>query len=183
MAADAAMASVPLVIVAAKARNRVIGDGGPLLWRLPSDLRHFKALTLGKPLIMGRRTFESIGKPLPGRETIVLTRDAGFRAPGVHAARSLEAALELGRERALAMGTDALIIAGGGDLYAQTIGRADRLELTEVDLAAVGRTVFPAIDPAIWRESARRAHPPGPGDAAGFSFVTLVRCDRSAAPG
>ncbi len=168
-------APLPLLLVAAVARNGVIGDGKRLLWRLSSDLRRFKALTMGKPLVMGRRTFQSIGRPLPGRETIVLTRDPGFSAPGVRVARSLEGALALAHELAATMGADAIVIAGGGELYAETIGRADRLAITEVALEPEGDVRFPPIDPGVWREALREPGARGPQDEADFAFVEYTR--------
>ncbi len=165
----------PLVMVAAVARNGVIGDGKRLLWRLSSDLRRFKTLTMGKPLVMGRRTFQSIGRPLPGRETIVLTRDRAFSAEGVRVADTLESALALAGERADAMGADAIVIAGGGELYAQTIGRADRLAITEVALEPEGDVRFPPIDPRQWRETRREPGVRGPKDEADFAFVDYAR--------
>ncbi len=169
------MSRLPLVIVAAVARNGVVGGDNRLLWRLSSDLRRFKALTLGKPLVMGRKTFASIGRPLPGRETIVLTRDSGFAPAGVHVVHDLAAALELADERARAMGAQAIIIAGGAELYAQTIGLADRLAITEVALAPEGDAVFPRIDPARWREVRREPSVRGPNDEADFAFVDYER--------
>ena len=175
------MTGIPLVIVAAIARNGVIGDGAKLPWRIPGDLRRFRELTLGKPVIMGRKTWEAIGRPLPGRETIVVTRDTAFAASGALVAGSVDAALALGAARAEAMGAREVILAGGGDLYAQLIDAADRLCLTEIDLEARGDTRFPAIDPVKWVETARESHPAGPGDDAGFSFVTFERRARSRA--
>ena len=162
--------ALPLVLVAAVARNGVIGAGDRLLWRLSSDLKRFKALTLGKPLVMGRKTFRSIGRPLPGRETIVVTRDQG-----VVVAHDLPSALALAQQRAAAMGADAVVIAGGGELYAQTIALADRLAITEVDLAPEGVAVFPRSDPAQWREVFREAGVRGPRDEANFAFVDYER--------
>ena len=164
-----------LVLVAAVARNAVIGGRNGLLWRLPSDLRRFKALTLGKPLVMGRKTFTSIGRALPGRETIVVTRDPGFSAASVIVAHDLGTALALARTRAEAMGADAVVIAGGGDLYAQTITLADRLAITEVALQPSGDAMFPPIDPAAWREIRREQGLRGPTDEADFSFVDYER--------
>ena len=166
---------LPITLIAAVARNGVIGGDNRLLWRLRTDLQHFKARTLGKPLVMGRKTFQSIGKPLPGRETIVVTRDASFAAPGVHVAHDVEAALALAATIARRMGADEIIIAGGGELYRQTMGRADRLAITEVNLAPAGDVTFPAIDPAQWREGARAAHPAGEHDESSFVFVDYVR--------
>jgi dihydrofolate reductase len=163
-----------LIIVAAVARNGIIGGGNGLLWRLPSDLRRFKALTMGKPLVMGRRTFHSIGRPLPGRETIVLTRDRAFAADGVHVAHDLEAALALAGGQAEATGAEAIVIAGGGELYAQTIDRAHRLFITEVAAEPEGDARFPPIDPRAWRELSREAGMRGPKDEADFAFVEYV---------
>jgi dihydrofolate reductase len=165
----------PLVLVAAVARNGVIGSGQGLPWRLSSDMKRYKALTWGKPMVMGRKTYLTIGRPLPGRETIVLTRDAGFAAPGVLVAHDLEAALDLGAERARAMGASEVIVAGGGEIYAQTIGRADRLLITEVALEGKGETRFPPIDPSQWREVRREKGERGPKDEADFAFVEYER--------
>ncbi|MDB5570118.1 MAG: diacylglycerol kinase [Hyphomicrobiales bacterium] len=167
--------AIPLVLVAAVGRNGVIGGEGTLPWRLPSDLRRFKARTMGKPLLMGRKTFASIGRPLPGRETIVLTRDPGFAPPGIYVVGDLAAALELAQARARAMGAKEIIVAGGGDLYAQTIGLAQRLDVTEIDLEPAGDAFFPFVDPALWRETLREPHPAGPGDDASFTVVAHER--------
>ena len=167
--------SIPLVIVAAVARNRVIGRGNGLAWRLPSDLKRFKALSLGKPLLMGRKTFDSIGRPLPGRETIVVTRDRAARVPGAQTAHDLTAGLLAAEAAALRMQASEIIIAGGGEIYTQTIGMAARLHITEVNLAPEGDALFPAIDPALWRETAREPHAQAAGDEAPFSFVTSER--------
>jgi dihydrofolate reductase len=161
----------PLILVAAVARNGVIGADNRILWRLPSDLKHFKALTMGKPLVMGRKTYQSIGRLLPGRVTIVVTRDRRFSPEGALVAHSLEGALALAAERASAMGADAIVIAGGGQLYAQTIGRAARLAITEVALEPEGDARFPPIDPAVWREIRREHGVRGPRDEADFAFV------------
>jgi dihydrofolate reductase len=141
-----------LSLVAAVARNGVIGAKGGLPWRLSSDLKRFKALTWGKPLVIGRKTFESIGRVLPGRETIVVTRDPAFAPSGVLVAHELDAALDLAAERARAMGVGEIIIGGGAEIYAQTIARASRLFITEVALDAKGEARFPPIDPHDWRE-------------------------------
>ena len=160
-----------VALIAAVARNGAIGVGDALPWRLSSDLKRFKALTMGKPLIMGRKTFASVGRPLPGRFSIVVTRDAAFAAPGVEAAHDLATAMEL----ALAHQTDEIFIGGGGEIYAQTIGLADRLYLTEVDLAPQGDAVFPRIEPSDWRETRREAGTRGPRDDADFAFVDYER--------
>ena len=155
--------SAPVVaLIAAVARNGVIGAGDALPWRLSSDLKHFKALTMGKPLVMGRKTFQSIGRPLPGRAIIVVTRDEGFAADGVEIARDIEAALRLAEAKACAAGADEIIVAGGGEIYAQTIARAGRLYVTEVDSRPVRRRAFSADrsgDLARGQARSRRARP------------------------
>jgi dihydrofolate reductase len=151
------------------ARNGAIGAGGGLPWRLSSDLKRFKALTMGKPLLMGRKTFDSVGRPLPGRRVIVVTRDAGWLRPEVEVAHSLAAAL------ALAAGAGEIMIGGGGEIYAQALPLASRLYLTEVDLAPEADVRFPDIDHAFWREVRREAGVRGPKDEAGFAFVEYER--------
>jgi dihydrofolate reductase len=157
------------------ARNGIIGANGALPWRLSSDLKRFKALTWGKPLVMGRKTFASIGRALPGRDTIVVTRDTAFAPPGILVAHSIGAALDLAAERARAMGADDIVIAGGGEIYGQTIGRASRLFITEIALDAQGEARFPAIDPHAWRETRRETGMRGPRDDADFAFVEYGR--------
>jgi dihydrofolate reductase len=167
--------AVKLVLVAAVADNGVIGQGGALPWRLKSDMQHFRAVTMGKPVVMGRKTFLSIGKPLAGRTNIVVSRDPNFAALGVVVAPSLETALAAARGDALRRSADAIAVIGGADLYAQTLDRADRLVITHVHLRPEGDTMLPAIDPQLWCEVARSEHQPGPADAAGFSIVVYDR--------
>jgi dihydrofolate reductase len=170
--------SAPVVaLIAAVARNGVIGAGDALPWRLSSDLKRFKALTMGKPLIVGRKTFKSIGRRLPGREIIVVTRDEAYAPEGVEVARDIDAALLLAETRARAAGVDEIIVAGGGEIYAQTIARAGRLYITEIDLAPQGDAVFPPIDPTLWREVRRERSARGPRDDADFAFVEYRRVD------
>jgi dihydrofolate reductase len=166
---------IDLVLVLARARNGVIGNRGTLPWHLPDDLKRFKRMTVGKPVIMGRKTFESIGKPLPGRQNIVLTRDPDWRAEGVTVVSNLaEAVAAAGLDpRARA---DGLMVIGGAQIYAEALPSATRIELTEVDADPEGDTVMPPFDPARWREVAREAHPPVDG-RPGFAFVTLLRKD------
>jgi dihydrofolate reductase len=166
---------VRIVLVAAVARNGVIGAGGALPWRLASDMKRFKTLTWGKPLVMGRKTFESIGRALPGRETIVVTRDPAFAPPGAFVAHEVDAGLDLAAERARVMGADEIIVAGGAEIYAQTIARASRLFITEVALDAKGEAHFPPIDTREWREVRRAKGERGPRDDAGFEFVEYER--------
>ena len=170
-------APLPLVLIAAVARNGAIGRDNRLLWRLRGDMAHFRANTMGHPVIMGRKTWDSIGRPLPGREIVVVTRDTGFAAPAesVHVAHSLEAALALAQTRARAMGAAAVMVAGGGEIYRALLHRADRLVRTAVDLAPEADAFVPAVDPAVWEEVAREPHESGQGDEAGFAFVTYVR--------
>ena len=164
-----------LVLVAAVADNGVIGRGGGLPWRLKSDLRNFRAVTMGKPVVMGRKTFASIGKPLPGRTNIVVSRNRDFAAPGVVVAPSIEAALAAARGDALRRSADAVAVIGGADLYAVTIGNADRLVITHVHLRPAGDTKFPVIDPLLWQEVERSEHAPGPDDAAGYTVLVYER--------
>lgn len=164
-----------IVLVAAVARNGVIGGDNRLLWRLRSDLKRFRALTIGHPVIMGRKTYQSIGKPLPGRRTIVVSRDWQAPDPGVVVAPTPEAALAAADRIAGEMGAGAIMVVGGGEIYAATIGRADRLEITEVELAPDGDAHFPPIDRKNWRETGRETHAAGPDDDAAFAFVTFER--------
>jgi len=157
-----------IAIIAALARNRVIGRGNRLPWHLPDDLRHFKRLTLGRPIIMGRRTWESLPGLLPDRTHLVVTRDPSYRADGAVVVGSLDEAL------GAAGGEEALVV-GGAQLYALALPRASRLYLTLVDAEVEGDVFFPAIDPAAWREVAREPHAADERHAYPFAFVTLER--------
>lgn len=171
------MSAIELVAIVAAATNGVIGRNGDLPWRIPSDLAHFKALTMGRPMIMGRRTWASIGRALPGRTTIVVTRDPGFRAEGAEVVSSLEDAIDRGRAIAARDGVDMVAVVGGGEIYAQALPLLDRIERTEVKIAPPldGAVLFPALDPAEWAETARVAGTRGARDEADFDFVTLRR--------
>jgi dihydrofolate reductase len=161
-----------IAFVVAIARNGVIGRQGGLPWRLPSDLKRFKAITMGKPIIMGRKTWESLPKrPLPGRENIVITRQSNYQAEGAKIVATIEDGLRL----AESSGPEEIAIIGGGEIYRSLFNRADRLYLTEVELEAEGDTFFPAINPSEWRESAREWHEQGPKDSASFTLRTLDR--------
>ncbi|MES1973909.1 MAG: dihydrofolate reductase [Pseudomonadota bacterium] len=149
----------------ARADNGVIGRDGGLPWRLPADLKRFKAQTMGKPMIMGRKTFDSFPAPLPGRRHIVLSRDAGWRAEGAETAHSVDEAIALAAAREIA-------VIGGAEIFALFLAHADRIELTEVHAAPAGDAVVPAF--AGWREIAREDHPAENGRPA-YSFVTLAR--------
>jgi dihydrofolate reductase len=167
-----------IVLVAAVAENGVIGRGNGLPWRLKSDLAHFRRLTMGKPVVMGRKTFHSIAKPLPGRTIVVVSRDRAFAAPGIVVAPSLEAALAAAHGDALRRGTGEIIIAGGGDIYAQAMALAARLHITYIHRAVDGDAYFPPIDRRIWHEIARDEHAAAAGDDAAFAFVTYERAPR-----
>ena len=150
-----------VTLIASVAANGVIGAGGDLAWRNSDDLRRFKSLTTGHPIVMGRKTFDSIGRPLPGRRTIVVTRSADWSFDGVETVHSVDEALHL-------VGGEDVFVIGGGEIYAQAIGLADRLEITHIELELAGDTLFPAIAPAEW-ERVRVDH------RDGFSFVTYRR--------
>jgi dihydrofolate reductase len=156
-------------VIAALARNRVIGIENRLPWRLPEDLAHFKALTLNHPILMGRKTFESLGRPLPGRTNIVITRNPDYQPDGCLAADSLAAAIALCRD------ADEIFFIGGADLYAQAIPLADRLYLTEVDIEVEGDAWFPDYDERAFREVSREAHTGVKGDTLGFDFAVYER--------
>jgi len=154
-----------ITLILARADNGVIGRDGGLPWRLPADLRRFKALTMGKPMIMGRKTFDSFPAPLPGRRHIVLTRDAQWTAPGAEPVASVDDALALA-------GPGEVMVIGGAEVFALFLSRADRIELTEVHLDAEGDVVMPPF--AGWRETARDSHP-DEGERPAYDFVTLER--------
>lgn len=158
-----------ITLIAAVARNRVIGAGNALPWRLPEDLKRFKSLTLGHPIIMGRKTWESLGRPLPGRTNIVISRSTGLAAPGISVVDSLEASVAM----AARAGADEAFIIGGAQIYAQALPIADRLQLTEIDRDYPGDAHFPEFDPALWRETLRERHHAEAG--FDYSFVTYER--------
>ncbi|WP_416464487.1 dihydrofolate reductase [Sphingomonas sp. VDB2] len=159
--------SAEIVLVLARADNGVIGKDGDLPWRLPADLRHFKAVTLGHPMVMGRKTFDSLPGLLPGRRHIVLTRDRNWRGEGAEAAHDVESAIALAD-------APVVMVIGGAEIYRLFLGQADRIELTEVHLEAAGDASIAYPDPADWRETARADHEALDGRPA-YSFVTLVR--------
>ncbi|MCB1749400.1 MAG: dihydrofolate reductase [Gammaproteobacteria bacterium] len=158
-----------LSIVVARDRQGVIGRDGTLPWHLPDDLKRFRAITMGKPIVMGRRTHASIGRPLPGRRNIVLTRDADYAAPGCEVFAALDTALA-----ALEAGSEAMII-GGAALYREALGRASRLYLTEVEAEVAGDVHFPAIDAAAWQEVSSEYHAADERHAHPFRFRVLER--------
>jgi len=160
---------VSVAIIAALGRNRAIGVDGGLPWRLSSDLKRFKALTMGKPLIMGRKTFDSIGRPLPGRRVIVVTRDPAWRRPDVTTAPDLDAALALAGE------AEEIMIGGGGEIYAQALPLASRMYLTEVDANPQASVFFPQFDASEWRLVRREKGERGPRDDCDFAWADYER--------
>ena len=164
-----------IVLIVAVAENGVIGASGAMPWRLKSDMARFKALTLGRPVVMGRKTFASIGRPLPGRTNIVVTRDPGFRADGVVVTNSFTDARSIATGDALRRFATEIAVIGGAEIYAQWMDSADRLEITEVHAQPDGDTRFPAVDATAWEEVVRVRNPAGPDDSADFSYVTFPR--------
>lgn len=169
-----------IALVVARGRNGVIGRDGDLPWRLRSDLQRFKAITIGKPCLMGRKTWESLPlKPLPGRLNVVLTRDEGWgeagEARGALVCRTLDEAIEIAREQAEEDGVDEICVIGGTALFEAALPRARRLYVTEVDAAPEGDAVFPAFDPADWTEVSSEAQPAGEKDDHAVIFRVLDR--------
>ena len=162
-------------LIVARADNGVIGLGGALPWRLRSDLKRFRALTMGKPLVMGRKTFDSLGKPLDGRDNIVITRSLGVATPGAIIVRSTDEALAQAAKCAAARGVDEIMIIGGRQIYEETLPLADRIYLTEVHAEPEGDTYFPSIALSEWHECAREPHEPAAGDQYACTFVQLDR--------
>jgi dihydrofolate reductase len=173
---------IALALVVAVAENGVIGQGGRLPWRLKSELAHFRRVTMGKPVVMGRKTYLSIGRPLPGRTNIVVSRDRTFAAPGVLVAPSVQTALTVARGDARRRGVTEIAIIGGAGIYRDTIAAADRLLITRVHLQPSGDTTFPPIDANVWEEAERSEHRAGPGDEADFTVLAYERRARQAAP-
>jgi dihydrofolate reductase len=165
-----------LSLIVAMAENRVIGKDNALPWRLPADLRRFRRLTTGYPVIMGRRSYESIGRPLPERTNIIVTRRPGYRVDGCLIAHTLEDALTL------AQGAQETFVIGGADIYGQTLERAQRIYLTLVHAEVPGDTFFPKLDMSTWHETGREAHAADDKHSYRYSFVTLERTASEATP-
>jgi dihydrofolate reductase len=165
----------PIALIAAVAENGVIGSGGDLPWRVRADMRHFRAETMGKPVIMGRKTFESLGRPLDGRWLIVVTRNKDFNADNVDVAYNLVEAMRLAEIRAREHGADEIVVAGGGEIYAEVMPRADRLSITHVKVSPEGDTHFPAIDLKEWEEVSRQKLERLEGDTADAVHVDYRR--------
>lgn len=163
-----------IALIVALGRNRAIGLNNRMPWHLPEDLKYFKRVTLGKPVIMGRNTFESIGRPLPGRPNIVISRNEGYEAQGITVAHSLEAALKVA-QALLPAGQDEVMVIGGAQIYAQAIAKADRLYLTEIDAGPEADAFFPAFERAQWQQVMCESHAAGDGNPVAYSFVVLDR--------
>lgn len=157
-----------------------MGDRGGLPWRIPSDLARFRELTLGKPVIMGRKTWESIGRPLPGRDNIVITRNSDWTTKDLLLATSVEAAVTLARRCACVRGVEEIAVIGGAEIYRALLPDAGRIHLSRVHATPEGDTVFPVLDEGAWREVAREPRRQGKGDSAAFTLITLerIRADR-----
>lgn len=158
-------------MIAAMAHDRVIGKDNQMPWHLPADLAHFKRVTLGKPVLMGRKTFESIGRPLPGRRNLVISRNPGYQAEGIEVVGSVEAALAL----LAGSSVEELMVIGGGHLYAEMLPSADCLYLTQIDLAVEGDTRFPAFDDGQWQRVDCESHPADEKNPHLYSFETWQR--------
>ncbi len=169
------MKRLPLVLVVAVAENGVIGRNGQLPWRIPGDLKHFKAVTMGKPIVMGRKTYDSIGKPLPGRANIVLTRDKNWRAENVLVGNTLEDVLRIADQEARKTGAAEIAVIGGIALFKETLPIAAKIELTEVHAKPEGDIYFPGYDRTAFQETRREGPLKSDKDDHAYSVVTLER--------
>jgi dihydrofolate reductase len=174
--------AVPLAIIAAIADNGVIGRDNKLIWRLRSDLRRFRALTMGKPLIMGRRTYQSLGQPLKGREIVVITASRGFKAQGVHVVHSFGEAVAEAEKIAARADASEIMVGGGAKVYAEALPLAKRLYLTLVHCEPAGDAYFPRYSPLDFREKRRERHDSSPDDEHPFTFVDLERRSKARGP-
>lgn len=175
---DDDMADVPLALIAARAENGCIGRNNKLPWHLPGDLKYFRQCTWGKPIIMGRKTWESLPGPLPGRANIVVTRQSGYQAEGARVVASLDAACRLAQDIALIEGGEEIMVMGGGEIYAQALSLASRLYLTEVHAEVAGDAFFPEVNMGDWQEEAREDFSPSGDNPYAFSFVRYSRASR-----
>lgn len=167
--------STPVAIIVAAARNRVIGHNNAMPWYLPEELQHFKRTTQGKPLVMGRATFESIGRPLPGRLNIVVSRNPDFFHAGIRVVKDLESALQLADNQAVIDGAEEIMVMGGGQIYQQAFPLASRLYLTEVDAEPTGDTWFPEVRPEEWLETGNTHYPAQEGNRYAYTIRQLQR--------
>ncbi|MBV1787909.1 dihydrofolate reductase [Marinobacterium sp. D7] len=164
-----------VAVIVAQAENRVIGNQNRLPWHLPEDLQYFKRVTMGKPIIMGRKTFESIGRPLPGRCNIVITRDSAWSAKGVVVVPSPEVAIERAAAQAEIDGVDEALVIGGAEIYRQMLPLCDRLYLTQVHAEVAGDAYFPALDAGQWHEVGREEFGASEANPYDYSFIVLQR--------
>ena len=167
--------TVAVTLIAAMADNRVIGRDNQLPWHLPEDLKYFKKVTLGKPIVMGRKTYQSIGRPLPGRANIVLTRDTSFSAEGVSVYNTIDKALEAATAIATADGVDEVMVIGGAELYQSLLSRADRLYLTRVHASVEGDAYFPELDWSEWQQTFNEQHTSTSEHILAYSFSRYQR--------
>ena len=158
-----------ITLIAAMANNRVIGINNTLPWELPADMKHFRAQTMGKPILMGRKTYDSIGRPLPGRQNIVVTRDATLQIEGCSVVQSIDAALEAAGD------VPEVMVMGGASFYEQLLPKADKLVLTLIDLDIEGDAWFPALEGAEWKEVAREEHQPDEKNRWDYTFIEFER--------
>ena len=164
-----------IAMIAAVAENNAIGINNKMPWYLPGDLRYFKAVTMGKPIVMGRKTFESLGKPLPGRTNIVITRDKGYSRDGIKVVHSLSDALSLADDIAMIDGISEIMVIGGAEIYKQAMPKAERLYLTRVYQSFEGDAFFPEFDKGLWQEIAREDHCTEDEKALTYSYLVLER--------
>lgn len=162
-------------LMVAMAQNRVIGRNNALPWYLPEDLKYFKRITLGKPIVMGRKTFESIGRPLPGRANLVVTRDRAWRHPGVRIFHDLDSAYQSAEAQAQIDGVNEIMVIGGGEIFTEALPRADRLYLTQVHADVVGDAYFPGICWNQWRQISREDHAASENNPHDYSFIVFER--------
>ncbi|NVK19267.1 MAG: dihydrofolate reductase [Methylocystaceae bacterium] len=162
-------------MIVAVAENGAIGKDNKMLWHIPEDFKYFKATTMGKPMIMGRKTFDSIGRPLPGRLTIVVTRDQNWSADGVVVVHDLDAALSAAFAEAEDKNADEVMIVGGSQIYAQAMDQTDRIYYTEVHQSYDHDASFPALDKTVWQEVSRKDHENDQAGKPSYSFVVLDR--------
>ena len=166
---------IETVLIVAVAENGVIGQGNSIPWRLKTDQQRLKAITMGKPIVMGRKTFVSLGRPLPGRTNIVITRDPAFQATGAVVTTSLKDAMDVARGDAMRRCTTEIAVIGGAEIYAQTLDTADHIDLTLVHATPDGDAYFKPLDSNVWQETARERHEAGAVDSVDFSYVTYRR--------
>jgi dihydrofolate reductase len=171
------MTAAKISLIAAVAENGVIGRAGGMPWHIKSELQYFKTTTKGRPIVMGRKSLEALGKPLPGRANIIISRNPDYRPEGCFAATTIDDGLATARQLAARDGVDEIFIGGGAEIYRQTLPLADRLYLTEIHLTPEGDTLFPAFDRSAWREVKREFHAAKDGESADYTITVLERAE------